>query len=244
MHLREVTVVGRLHPPAVVFLHIFAGANPRFPNARQTLGHIAGESRIAPGSAAIIDPHGVVGGHAAVHALGGSHLDFAQGHANFGVEAAGQINPVGVRQGVAAFRFERFRGRDHNRGSQIQRSASKKEPPATGSMPVSLRQHYLEQVPRVCHAPARHSQPFAPPKWNWSAPRHQPRQLDASPASRQGDKKGRPQRSARLRRPPDQTYPSDRPDPADPIDRANDPRRLAVGRGWGGTSPALVGAQL
>jgi hypothetical protein len=72
------------------------------------------ESLIAPRPAAIIDADRLVGLRAAIAMFGGAQGDFAQRHAEAGMQRARQINLFGIGQRVAAVRLERiFRG-DHN----------------------------------------------------------------------------------------------------------------------------------
>ncbi len=110
----QVTVVNGLNGPAGAGFDVAAGENPVATKRRQTLLHAAGKVRVAPGPAAIIDPHRFVGCFLSVGQFRGTQRDFPQRHPDGGMHVAGHINAPGIRQVVAAVRFKRIFVRDHN----------------------------------------------------------------------------------------------------------------------------------
>ncbi len=133
----KIAVVNGLCRAAVVFLHIAAGANPLGAQCRQPLLHRAFEVRIAPRTGAIIDAHRLILLDGAGVRPGGREFDFAQGHADIGVDLPRDVNAFalgqlfgtmrgrfdGARRAVGQPRmlsglrypcgFERIFGRDH-----------------------------------------------------------------------------------------------------------------------------------
>ena len=114
MFFGKITVVNGLYRPAVVFLNIAAGANPFRAQRGQALLDIALEIRIAPGAGAVINADRFVLLDGAGVGFGGREFDFAHGHADVGMEFAGDVNAFAARQLFAAVRFERIFGCDHN----------------------------------------------------------------------------------------------------------------------------------
>src|SRR5882724_7854362 len=98
------------------------------------------------------------------------------------MQRARDINLGGIGQAVAALRLDGIFRRDHRSVDGLgvdggwPPTASVMQLPGKllkvrGAMEAvrkdSLRQHYLEQVQRVCGAPAQHSQPSPRPGTGW-----------------------------------------------------------------------------
>ena len=109
----EIAVVLRLHFATVVFLDVAAFQNPVAAQRGQTFVGRAGERRIAPRPAAIIDAHGRILLDRAGVRLGVADFDLAHRHAEVGMQFAGHENFFAGGQLFAAVRFERFFGCDH-----------------------------------------------------------------------------------------------------------------------------------
>src|ERR1017187_6386152 len=109
----EIAVIHRLHFAPVVLHHVTALQNPIAAQRRQTFLGRAGERRIAPRPAAIVNMHRRIFPDRAGVRLGRRHFDFAHGHADAGMDFARHKNFFAVGQLFAAVRFERFFGRDH-----------------------------------------------------------------------------------------------------------------------------------
>ena len=110
----KITIINRLHFASGTFLHVAALENPIAAQRRQARLDPAGESWVAPRTAAIIHAHRRVHLNLAVERFRRRQFDFAHRHAHAGVQLALDINPLAGGQLLAAVRFERIFGRDHN----------------------------------------------------------------------------------------------------------------------------------
>ena len=100
----EVAVVLRFHFAAVVGLGVAAGGDPGQAERGQAFFGGAGELRVAPGAAAIVDADGGVGLGAAAHGLGGRQRDLAQRYLDIGEEFALHVDAGAGGELVAAVR--------------------------------------------------------------------------------------------------------------------------------------------
>src|SRR5215471_13549308 len=77
-------------------LNIAATQYPRPAQRRQAMLHLALESRVSPGARAIVYPHRFVWLATTIGEIGRAEADFAEGHAEAGVEVTRNVNPVRV----------------------------------------------------------------------------------------------------------------------------------------------------
>ena len=95
----EIAVVARLGVASVVFGDITPGHNPLATQAGQAVLHVAAEFLVTPRAACVINPHRVVGLKLAVEIFGRRKTDLAEGHADVGVLAPGDVDPRAVGEG-------------------------------------------------------------------------------------------------------------------------------------------------
>jgi hypothetical protein len=110
------------------------------------LTDISQKGFVSPGAAAIIDADGFVWLGPSGPGGSGPEGNLAKRDANVRVETAREINSGGIRQRVAAVRFERFSGRDHNMSQRLRITLAGI---GDAAQKPSLRQNYLDQVQRV-----------------------------------------------------------------------------------------------
>jgi len=108
---------------------------------------------VPPRAAGVIDPDRRVFLGFARGQLGGAEPDFAEGNAQVGVNAAGDIHAGGVGERRAAVRLGNIVFGNHNITAERVSGADTGHWGSGGS----LRQHYLDQVQRVCGETARHT---------------------------------------------------------------------------------------
>ncbi len=135
MLVREVTIVLRLHVASVVFRDIATGEDPVATQRRKAFSDEAGKSRIAPGTARVIDSNRLVDFDASVRVLCLGKVDFAKGDLHILVNFAGNVNTTAVWKNVGD-RF-RLRGggfvRSDHEGGFSEKRWSKKEKTALGN---------------------------------------------------------------------------------------------------------------
>jgi hypothetical protein len=87
--------------------------NPLRAQRGQTFLNVALETRIAPGTGAVIDADRLILLDGTGVGFGGREFDFAHRHADVGMQLALDVNAFAARQLFTAVRFERLFGCDH-----------------------------------------------------------------------------------------------------------------------------------
>src|SRR6267378_6160785 len=126
-------------------LYIAASQDPGTAQSRQALLHLSIKFRISPGPRAVVQGNRFIYLCAVVRVTRRAELDLAERHPDVWMNPATDIYARGVRQRFAALWFEGAFGCDHK---YVCRSSV--NPIREEDEMQSLRQHYLEQVQRVC----------------------------------------------------------------------------------------------
>src|ERR1043165_7441916 len=110
MAAREMTIVAGLHLASGVFLDIFTPENPVPPQRVQSFPNIATQAWIAPWSARIVDPHGIVYLDFAVEGFRIVQRNLAKRHTQLREKRPTDVNFRRIRKPA----FERIFGRARN----------------------------------------------------------------------------------------------------------------------------------
>ena len=109
----QVTVVFGPYIAAEVFRDVAPLENPCPAEGGQPLFDVTAECRVAPRSACVVNPHGLVYFDGAIERLGRCKLDLAHGHAEAGVNFSFDVYAAGIWQRLAAVGFDGALRCDH-----------------------------------------------------------------------------------------------------------------------------------
>src|SRR5882724_5495441 len=110
MRFREVSIIDRLYRATDDFFHVSAIANPFCTQRWQTLFDVAGEVRITPRTAGVVNAHRLVYFDLAGHCFRWREIDLAKRNAHVWMNLAGDVNLARVVAGIgdSGFTVARF----------------------------------------------------------------------------------------------------------------------------------------
>ena len=111
----EVTIVDRSDASSFDFLDITAGVNPIGAQRREAALDVAVKIGVGPGAAGVVNADGLVDFELAGHGFRRREGDFAEGDAEIGMELAGEVDFLAVRERcVGGLGFDGVFGCDHS----------------------------------------------------------------------------------------------------------------------------------